>query len=105
MPRVNRLIRKREDTGLTVEQTLALLIGPTGDEFANDAAREAAWFLHRDELLADVNPTTRPWAYWQFEQGGKHPKHGEEAARLAELDLLTPTEKRLLTKWAREKEN
>jgi hypothetical protein len=86
---------------LTTAQTLALLIGPTGNEFASDAERKQAWLMHREALLADVNPTTRPWGFWEYEQNGQHPRHGTQAATLAELGLLTPAEKRLLTKWAK----
>ena len=75
---------------------MALLIGPTGGEFATEVEREAAWWEHREELMADVNPTTRPWAFWQYEQGGKHPARGKEAATLEKLGMLTPEEKRLI---------
>jgi len=103
MPRVRR--RGYSLRGeLTSEQTWALLIGPTGGEFASEAEQKAAWYAHREALLADVTPTTRPWAFWQYEQGGKHPRHGTEAAVLAAGGLLTPAEVALLARWRKDKE-
>jgi hypothetical protein len=101
VPRINRLRRSREKQGLSLTETWALLLGPTGNEFASDAFRKAAWWEHREALLADVNPTTRPWGFWQYEQGGKHPAHGQQAARLAELGLLTDAEQALLRRWGK----
>src|ERR1035437_5850609 len=101
MPRINRLRRSREKQGLSLIQTWALLIGPTRGEFASDAERERAWWEHREALLADVNPTTRPWGFWEYEQGGQHPRHGQQAARLAELGLLTDAEQALLRHGAK----
>jgi hypothetical protein len=85
---------------LTSEQVLELVIGLPGG-FASDAERERAWWEHREALLADVNPTTRPWGFWQYEQGGQHPRHGQQAARLAELGLLSDAEQALLRRWGK----
>ena len=60
-----RLKPRDERAALTPGQELALAIG--GDwraEFGSEAAAEQAWFHHRDELLASVNPMTRPIAWW-----------------------------------------
>ena len=69
MPRVNRLRRSREKPGLTTAQVLELLIGLPGG-FASDAERRAAWFAHRDELMALLPPDGRGWAWVVYEGGG-----------------------------------
>ena len=98
MPRVRR--RPHTLRGeLTSAETLELILGPTGGGFANDTEREAAWWAHREALLADANPTTRPWGFWEYEQGGRHPRHGKQAATLAELGMLTPVEESLIRRW------
>jgi hypothetical protein len=99
--RINRLRRARQQQNkLTHNQRFELILGQAGkSHFASDAERKQAWREHRDELLAAVNPTQRPWGYWQYEQGCRHPRCGKSAAVLAELGLLTEEEKRLIAKW------
>ena len=72
--RINRLRRARGGDKLTPAQEMNLLIGAPGG-FRNDAERRAAWFQHRDELLASV-PNGRPWAWILFEAGGFRPEEG-----------------------------
>ena len=74
--RINRLRRAREQCELTSAQTMALLIGPTGGEFASDAARKAAWFEHRAELMALLPPDGRGWGWVTYEGGGFMPGEG-----------------------------
>ena len=61
---------------LTPEQTLALLIGPAGAEFASDAERERAEWAHRDELTALLPPDGRGWGWVRYEGGGFLPGEG-----------------------------
>jgi hypothetical protein len=98
MPRIDRKIRRRGPELLTDAQEMNLLIGAPGG-FANDDERRKAWFAHRDELMAALNPCTRPAGFWEFEApGGKLP--GEKGwAALERLALLTPEEKHLARKW------
>jgi len=88
---------------LTWEEYLELTIGPNGEnysEFGSEAERKGAWFANRDELMASVNPTTRPWAFWEYEIG-KQVKNCDELDYLQRKNLLTESEKRLLLKWGR----
>ena len=89
MPRINRLRRSREQPGLTSAQTWALLIGPTGGEFTSEAERKAAWFEHRDELMALLPPDGRGWGWVTYEGGGFLPgEGGRVTAALRRIDEL-----------------
>jgi hypothetical protein len=57
---------------LTPARALALTIGPMptlpGEVPAlDDELLEALYWRHRDRLLEDCAPGTRPWAFWMFE--------------------------------------
>jgi hypothetical protein len=78
--------------------------------FADDAAREAAWFANRAELLAERArdwPGRRPLAYWQFEHGytdgGAWPGGAAgEGEAVYNLPDVTPDEKAAIEKeWFR----
>jgi hypothetical protein len=74
MPRVRRrghMLRGE----LTSEQVLELVIGLPGG-FASEAKRRAAWFAHRDELMALLPPDGRGWAWVTYEGGGFLPSEG-----------------------------
>lgn len=85
--RYRRRRRKPDDSRFTDAHRLELLTGmDLFDEGfrADEKARRAAWFAHRDQLLAfwlqdpeTVNstpapggPGTRPWAWWRYEAPG-----------------------------------
>ena len=96
MPRV----RRRGHTvrgALTPEQEIAPLIG--GQAFATPQEYERAWWTHREELLASVNPTTRPAAWWALEFKGERRPRERDRQALERLGLLTPEEKHLVEKW------
>ena len=61
---------------------------------------EAAWKLHRRELLAGYRPGARPWAWWKFEHGqgkpggglGRGAREWGEFRELKRLGVLQPGE-------------
>jgi hypothetical protein len=65
---------------------------PRCSEWATETERAAAWFTHRDELLADELPGNRPWGYWRYEIGVRPVWPPGEAAILAERGLLDAAE-------------
>jgi hypothetical protein len=69
--------------------------------FATDADREAAWLAHRDELEADLNDGSRPWAWWRYESGRPDPEH-PSMTWLAEHGHLTPAEEGNILAWGRQ---
>jgi hypothetical protein len=82
---------KRRRRELTYDQGWELLLGPDrGSAFADEAEARAAWDANRDELLADCNGGTRPWAFWRFEAPGA--ARGRRLAYLAEQGHLDPVE-------------
>jgi hypothetical protein len=81
MPRVHRRGKERL-RDLSFDQLGELLWGPGAPDsiafnpatianrrsyFESPLVRRAAYFGHRDEVLADHNAGQRPWAWWQFE--------------------------------------
>ena len=66
MPRRQRKAKRRDE--LTLSRMLALTIGPDPRNGESDDVLEAVYELHRDRLLADCAPGTRPWAFWRFEE-------------------------------------
>jgi hypothetical protein len=101
MPRVRR--RGHTLRGeLTSEQTWCLVAGVerTGcPAFATDADYERAWWFHRDELMASVNPTTRPDAWWSLEFKGERKPGEKDWEVLERAGLLTVQEQHLVEKW------
>jgi hypothetical protein len=93
MPRINRRKRKRKTLGLSGRQELDLILGDALGAFETPTERERAWFLHREELMQDMGPMTRPAAFWDYE----HEKLPREkcAAALRRLRLFTPEEERI----------
>src|SRR5262245_9181986 len=57
----------------------------TRSAFPSAEAKRAAWFRHRDELLAHCHPFRRPSAFWLYEAdfaGFEQPVDSDEAERL-----------------------
>jgi hypothetical protein len=52
--------------GLTVDERLSLVSGVC-NAFDNVEDYEAAWFAHKDELMAACRPFHRPEAFWWIE--------------------------------------
>ena len=94
MPRVRR--RGHTLRGeLTTAQTFELLLGPTGQEFTTDAERKAAWFAHRDELMALLPPDGRGWGWVTYEAGGFLPGEGDRVSKaLRRIDSKTTGEQK-----------
>jgi hypothetical protein len=68
-------------------------LGPGRSVFPSEEARRAAWFSHRDEILADCNALARPSAWWRYRSGTREPNplQGErQAETLERLGLLRP---------------
>jgi len=73
--RPKKAIQRKNDHGLTEEQTEFLMQGftmntlcgdpPPFDPDSDDAER--AWLKHRDYLMALMPPGFRPWAWWNWE--------------------------------------
>ncbi len=107
MPRSRRRLRARVGE-LSVDQYDELAFGPHYDhlelvsDFADDEAREDAWFANREEILAEEPAGSRPWAWWQYESGLKdsfekpRPSGHEAEVWLRKQRLLTPFEEREL---------
>jgi hypothetical protein len=92
MPATKRALRRsREKPGLTSGQTMELLIGPESrSAFRNDDERRAAWWAHRDELMALLPPDGRGWAWVAYEGGGFLPgEGGRVTAALRRIDAKT----------------
>lgn len=65
-------LRARSRQGATGRYRLTMPVlydlgSGTGDAFASDAEREAAYWALRDELLATARPGERPEAFWDYE--------------------------------------
>jgi hypothetical protein len=70
--------------------------------FCSLEAATAAWFTHRDMLMAeDPVAGRRPIGYWRFEQHREPPPSVEQAAILRELGELTGDEEATLEEWRR----
>jgi len=106
MPRKVRVRKWRPGPrrALTFYEKLELAIGPGRDpQFADDEARRKAWEEHREVILAFVNKTTRPWAWWQFEcEEAQDYTQGD--AQLERLGVLTDEEKVRVAKWRARRE-
>lgn len=81
---------------LTVEQEMALVLGPIGRGFKTEAAARRAWALHGPRLMAKPrNPGTRPHGWWIFTPGApplaKH-NYSINARRLYEGGFCSPAE-------------
>ncbi len=116
MTRRRRSLKSRRGE-LDGDAEVELTIGP-GEEsvFADDGARRAAWFAHRDELLAQGPAGSRPWGFWQYESGLEGPppvpldadgymamsRADAECAWLAKHGKLTVFERRQLEEWRKQ---
>jgi len=113
MPRKRQRVKARWE--VTSDQKLELVFGPpsfTDSEafspelperlrscFESPFLRRAAWFRHRDELMADRGAGSRPGGFWWYEAPTR-PREGEsEAACLGRLGLLEDWEKAQITAW------
>jgi len=102
---VKRQSRTQREGGrvLSFAQEIELICGfPWGDgpRFANREEMEAAWYLHRERLLAESAPFRRPRAYFVFEVGYR-PKTGDGSETHRDVLLrmklpLTPAEQAIL---------
>ena len=95
MPR-KPLRKKQPRAGLTTGQEDQLLYGfmLCGDKgFDTVAEEKAAWNLHREKLLNESKPCSRPAAYWKFEKKITELMHiFDQAHKLLELGLLLEDE-------------
>jgi len=78
--------------------TLGLVGGP-GDAFADEASRRACWEAHRDRLMRQVNPGTRPAAWWAFEAAFPLDLHRGQGEQLWAIGELTPAERQEFESW------
>jgi hypothetical protein len=75
------------------------------EPFKSDAERSAAWFAHRDVLLArHGRHGRRPHGWWSYEAGDlRYPGYNAEPATLYTAGLLGEEEAReLVSNWRRE---
>ena len=90
---------------LTQEQEFTLLFGvdKTNFPFRSMDAMRAAWIANRPELLASVNPGTRPSGWWLFESREGRDRNGPEALlELIKSGELTEGEAERLRRLGRE---
>jgi hypothetical protein len=100
MPRINRLLRQRENRVFDPECTQAqiLLWGaalvPDGPGFKDWADMRQVWLKHRDELLRACGPGERPCAYFEFDLGVEQfiPHWHQQLALLMSRNLITEEE-------------
>lgn len=80
---------------LDLEQYLELLLGPNDvfSAFDSDESRCEAWRVHAAELLALVDPGSRPWAWWQYDATEPTLPREPELAYLSRCGLLTGAER------------
>jgi hypothetical protein len=96
----------RHDLDHWQELSLWLSDRPDQPAFESEEARRAAWFYHRDRLMAAwAKHGKRPAAWWDYaEEAPRRPRdHDYEEAALYEAGLLTETEVAELTKLWRER--
>ena len=73
MPRINRVLRRREgpafDSACTKYQVLmwGVALIQDGPGFQNAVEERQCWLEHRDELLKASVPGERPVAYFKFD--------------------------------------
>jgi hypothetical protein len=104
MPTVRRKIAPRRiGDKLTPEQRQwlrgALLVRGGPDPFPDDDMARAAWFHHRDELMAENrDPGRRPYGFWRYEQGLQRRPHDAdyEAFKVWCLPDISPEEKQAI---------
>lgn len=97
MPRIKPR-RGRGQRGMTDEEELDLVLGSSMGAFGSDAERQASWFANREELIALVNPLSRPQAFWDYEQPDARQRAEKDFQTLERLGLLSDAEKALLAK-------
>jgi hypothetical protein len=71
---------------------------PACSAFASRTDLEAAWWIHREDLM-ELNTGTRAWGYYEVELR-EHPRSVPESAWLAERGLLDEREEGELLAWA-----
>jgi hypothetical protein len=90
---------------LTPDQEMDLWLGPfLPQAFASPEERRAAWFEHRDHLMAMfAGPGKRLMAWWQYEAPIPWPGLDRQASTLYAAGLLAEAEKaELEADWRRE---
>lgn len=90
MPR-KRISGKRRRGELTGLERMDLILGAGRVGWSSRERREA-WEDNADVLMAEVNPGTRPAAFWDYEGYEKIPFESDLQA-LDRLNLLTDREK------------
>jgi hypothetical protein len=99
---------KQRSVDITSTQEMELWLGApdAGSSFASEEERQAAWFRHRDRLMAMwACDGKRPMGWWQYEAPAElyYPGPDYERSTLFEQNLLTETERvELLAYWRRE---
>lgn len=87
---------------LDLEQEMDLKCGSYAWQgFQDEAERQIAWTRHRERLIAESHPGTRPEAWWRYERpdlfrGRKPSTFERETALLRKHGLLRPDELRAL---------
>jgi hypothetical protein len=96
----------RSDITPTQEMELWLGAPDAGSSFASEEERQAAWFRHRNRLMAMwACDGKRPVAWWQYESPAElyYPGPDYERSTLFEANLLSESEKaELLVYWRHE---
>ena len=83
---------QRTDGGLTYEQRMELVYDIGDGGFASLAEMRAAWFKHRERLLAVYLPGFRPAAFFRFELGAFAPWWPDQITVLMHYGLIDAAE-------------
>src|SRR5215471_14612853 len=91
------LPRTGSSEGLTCSQAFELWLGPNptqGSLFADRAALEEAWTVHRDEIMRRWGSHgRRPAGFYEFEWDGPRPPYAVERSTLWRMDVLSQEER------------
>jgi hypothetical protein len=92
----NRKPLRRHRRGLDHDQEEELRFGPKAGKsvFGSGEELHAAWFAHRERLMARYGQRgRRPMAWWHFESDLDYPGYDEERQTLFEAGLLGEQER------------
>lgn len=81
-----------------MEEELELVCGPSGagqSVFPSEEARQAAWEVHRSELLTNAEGR-RPWAWWRYDVPELRDPTISETVQLEGLGQITAEERERL---------